>query len=59
MLKKYCNSYLKRKNTRSVIIEHPKTSHKSFKAIRQAKKVSRVGFGKIYNSPLYSRTKRK
>ena len=50
---------MKRKNTRSVIIEHPKTSHKSFKAIRQAKKVSQVGFGKIYNSPLYSRTKRK
>ena len=67
--KEHYQSYLKRKNTKSVkrskrithqlktfenpnivniksvIIEHPKTSHKLFKTIRQAVKISQVGSG--------------
>ena len=39
-------------------MEHPKTSHKLFKTIRQAEKVSKVGSGKICNSSLYSDTKK-
>ena len=36
-------------------IEHPKTSHKLFKTIRQAKKVSQiVGTGKNFTRPLYN-----
>ena len=42
-------------DTKSVIIEHPKTSRKLSKTISQAKKVFQVGgAGKNYNSPLYS-----
>ena len=40
---------------KSVIIEHPKTSHKLSKTIRQAGKVSQVGSGKS-GSPLHSET---
>ena len=39
-------------------MEHPKTSQKLFKTIRQAEKVSKVGSGKISNSYLYSDTKK-
>ena len=41
-------------NIKSVIIEHPKTSHKLSKTIRQTEKVSEVGS----NSSLYSDTKK-
>ena len=42
-------------DTKSVIIEHPKTSRKLSKTISQAKKIFQVGgAGKNYNSPLYS-----
>ena len=41
-------------DTRSVIIEHPKTSHKLNKAIRQAQNVSQVGS----NNLLYNHTKK-
>ena len=41
-------------DTKSVITEDPKTSHKLFKTLRQAEKVSRVGS----NSSLYSDTKK-
>ena len=37
---------------KSVIIEHPKTSHKLTPTIRQAKKVCQVGFCKSSNSSL-------
>ena len=81
--KEYCNSYLKRKNTKlvtwskiltqlpkilenpntvdtkSVIIEHPKTSHNLSKAISQAERVPGLGYGKSSNSPLYGKTKTK
>ena len=43
---------------KSVIIKHPKTSHKLTKTIRQAEKVCQVGFGKSSNSSLYSETKK-
>ena len=42
---------------KSVVIEHPKTSHKLSKTIRQAEKVTEVGSGESYNSSLYSETK--
>ena len=43
-----------------VIIEHPKTSHKLCKAIRQAEKVSQVSSaGKNSDDLLYSETKDK
>ena len=35
---------------KTAIIEHPKTSHKLSKTIRQAEKVSQVGFGKSSNN---------
>ena len=41
-----------------VIIEHPKTSHKLSKTMRQAEKASQVGSGKSSNSSLYSDTKK-
>ena len=45
---------------KSVIIEHPKTSHKLSKAIRQAEEVSQVrGTGKNSDSPLYGEIKKK
>ena len=44
---------------KSIIIEHPKTSHKLSKTIRQTDKVSQVGFHKISNTPLYSKTKKR
>ena len=40
-----------------VITEHLKTSHKLFKTMRKAEKVSQVGSGKSSNTPLYSETK--
>ena len=43
---------------KSVIIEHPKTSCKLSKTIRQAEKVSHVGSSKSSNSPLDSETKK-
>ena len=81
--KEYCNSYLKRKNTKlvtwskiltqlpkllenpntvdikSVIIEHPKTSHNLSKAISLPERVPGVGYDKSSNSPLYGKTKTK
>ena len=36
-----------------------KTSYKLAKSIRQAKKVSQVGSGKISNRPLYNKMKKK
>ena len=39
---------------KSVIIEHPKTSHKLSKTIWQAEKISQVGSGKSSNRLLYS-----
>ena len=42
---------------KSVIIEHPKTSHKLSKIIRQAEKVSQIGSGKSSNSLLQSELK--
>ena len=42
----------------SVTIEHSKNSHKSSKAIMQAKKVSQIAADKNSNSPLYSETKK-
>ena len=42
---------------KSVTKEHPKTSCKLSKTIRQTKKVFQVGSGKSSNSPLYSETK--
>ena len=42
-------------DTKSVIIEHPKTSPKLSKVIRQAEKVSKVGdTGKNSDRPSYS-----
>ena len=41
---------------KSIIIEHPKTSHKLSKTIRQTDKASQVGFRKSSNSPLCSKT---
>ena len=73
----YCNSYLKRKNTKSVkwskiitknpknfwkpkrcwhkisYYEHPKTSVKLSKTIRKAGKLSQIGSGKRFNTPLF------
>ena len=46
-------------SVKSVILEHPKTSLKLSKAIRQTEKVSQVGAGKNSDSPLYSETKKK
>ena len=43
---------------KSVTIEHPKTSYKLSKTVRQAEKVSQVGSGESSNSPLYSNTKK-
>ena len=45
-------------SVKSVILEHPKTSLKLSKAIRQTEKVSQVGAGKNSDSPLYSQTKK-
>ena len=42
---------------KSAIMEHPKTSDKLFKTIRQAEKVSKVGSGKISNSSLQNKVK--
>ena len=42
---------------KSVIVEHPRTSHKSSKTTRQTEKVSLVDSGKSSNSSLYSDTK--
>ena len=42
---------------KSVIIEHPRTSHKLSKTTRQTDKVSEVDSGKSSNSSLYSDTK--
>ena len=41
---------------KSTITEHPKTSHKLSKTIREAKKVGSLSFT---NSPLYCDTKKK
>ena len=41
-----------------VIIEHPKTSHKLSKTIRQCEKVPQIGSGKSSNSSLYSDRKK-
>ena len=42
---------------KSVNIEHPKTSYKLTKTIKQAEKVSEINSsGKNFNSPLYSDT---
>ena len=78
--KEYCNSYLKRKNTKlvkrskiithklksiespsiadmkSVTLEHPETSNKLSKSIRQPKKVFQVGSGKRSNGASYWET---
>ena len=43
---------------KSVIIEHPKTWHKLSKTMTQTEKVSPVGFGKGFNSPLDIETKK-
>ena len=40
------------------ILEHPKTSYKLFKAIRQAEKRFCAGFNKRFNSLLHSETKK-
>ena len=40
-------------DTKSVIIEHPKTSHKLSKTVRQAEKVSQVSSGKRSLIALY------
>ena len=40
-------------------MEHPKTSHKLSKTIRQAEKIFQVGsVKKVSDSPLYSQTKK-
>ena len=45
--------------TKSVIIEHLKTSHKLSKAIRQGQEVSQErGAGKNFDNPLYSETQK-
>ena len=38
-------------DVKSATIEHSETSYKLSRSIRQAKRVSQVGSGKIYNSP--------
>ena len=43
---------------KSVTIKHPKTSHKFFKTIRQAEKVSQVGSGKSFECCLFSEAKK-
>ena len=48
--KEYCHSYLKKKKAKSVVIEHPKSSHKFSKTIRQTGKISQGGSGKSSNS---------
>ena len=53
-----CNFYVVIKKKKKVIIEHPKTSCKLSKTIRQIEKVSKVGSGKISNGSLYSHTKK-
>ena len=54
-----CNVILisREKNTKSVIIEHPKILPKLFKAIRQTEKAPEVGSSKSSICPLYSKTK--
>ena len=47
--RKYYNSYLKGKNTKSITIEHWKT-------LRETKEISQVGRDKSCNSSLYSET---
>ena len=41
-----------------VTTEHPKASHKLSKSIRQAKKVSQVGYDQTSNSLLYNDAKK-
>ena len=44
---------------KSVIIEHPKTSYKLSKTLRQVEKAFQVsGAGKNFDSPLYSETRK-
>ena len=45
-------------DVKSATIEHPETSLKLPKSIRQAKKLSQEGSGKNYNSLWYSQTKK-
>ena len=54
----YYNSYLKRKNKKSAIIDHPRMSHKFSKTVRQTEKVSQVGPGKSSINSFYSETKK-
>ena len=49
------NNYSTTVDIKSVTIEHPKTSHKLSKAIRQGEKKSYAGSCKSCNSPLYSK----
>ena len=49
------NNYSTTVDIKSVTIEHPKTSHKLSKAIRQGEKKSYAGPCKSSNSPLYSK----
>ena len=44
---------------KSVIIEHPRTSHQLSKTMRQAERVSQVDSGKSSSTSLYSETKLK
>ena len=49
------NNYSTTVDIKSVTIEHPKTSHKLSKTMRQGEKKSYTGFCKSSNSPLYSK----
>ena len=49
--KEHYQSFIRNKNTNSIITEYPKTSYKLSQAITQAEKVGP-------NSPLYSNTKK-
>ena len=49
--KEYCQWFIRKKNTKSVITEHPKTSQNLSKTIMHAEKVGT-------NSPFYSDTKK-
>ena len=54
----YYNSYLKRKNKKSAIIDHPRMSHKFSKTVRQTEKVSQVGPSKSSINSFYIETKK-
>ena len=52
------NFYLKKKTATSVVIEHPKTSHKFSKTRRRPEKISQGGSGKSSNNYLFGKTKK-